>query len=794
MSINPLYIASVPLEYVFVDKDSGEPLSGGKIFTYSDQNRTQPKDTFELEGNQANYTYVPMPNPIILSAAGTIVDNTGNNVVPLWYPFDTNGVAELYYVVVQSATGVPQFTLQAWPPPVSEGGGGGNSTSGIYNYVPNGQFLAHTDLPNNALVAGTNIIAQGGWSIELDPGATSTNTLTFIENPYTQDPPESPRYSINFVCTVPNGAELSKDIRIKFRDVNKFSDQGPFTFGFWMESTFTVPFIVEVVAYYGSGGSARLPFDQQASSVTTDPTFFNFSVDFGSGSGYSVGPNQDDYIAIDISFPTDISFNVTMSDAVLAKGLTERLTGFPLQTNADMLTRGVAGWMPTPNPDGSDLFSTLVLTREGMAWDSSATGSIEMIPGPIPDPSSSLATTNLIPFTGSSYISNAYSFLGIPYSRLSKYLISASPIAGLPLYGTGSNFATGYAYAGLSTNMRLTVNSPGTGSVAATDGNTGWTFLRIPTFNGVTTGSNSIGYIAYSNVANTVLAVGNFNTPLSAASAGTSGFTVTTNSYYTGLFAGKQEYSFRVLALAGSTLGIGGTGKYFDFSSSTVNYRMWFNTGTQSAPASGGDTLIQVNVDPTSTAQDVANLVRETISALQATEITITSVPAPTSILSVYWLFNTNPASSVSYYVYYTINGAGLNPLIPAAIGINVDLLASGETTSTVRTKTLAAINAYQFAVPGPGLFMRGYDPTGVWDTDVAQRWSSISGLSGANLGTFEFDQFESHGHPTDATVSGSITGYDPNASSSDNQPLTGQSGGSETRPVNMFVNFAIRY
>jgi hypothetical protein len=804
MSTNPLYIASPPLQYFFVDRDTGEPLSGGRIFTYSDINRATPKNTYQLQGNQANYTYVPLPNPIILSAEGTIVDNNGNNVVPLWYPYNAEGEPELYYVVVQSATGVPQFTLQAWPYPSATNSNTNNENS-IFNYIPNGQFLAHTDLPDNVLLPGTNVIAQGGWTIELDSGATSTNTLTFIENAYTQNPPESPRYSINFACTVPVGNEVLKDIRIKFPDVNKFSDQGLYTYGFWMKSTFTVPFVVEVVAYYGTGGTPRPAYDQQIGQVTTEGTFFSFPINFGSGSGYNVGPDGDDFIAIDISFPTDTAFNITFTDAVLAYGLTTALVAFPTQTNADMLTRGVAGWMPTPNPDGSDLYLPLVLTKSGMIFDPSSIGQIITLPAAIPAPSDPLATTNLMTFDASSYINSEYSALGIPYSRLGTFLLDNSPIANIPLFGTGADFATCYAYAGSPITLRLPFNAFGTGSTAAFDGNTVWAFTTIPTFNGSTTGSASMGILAVSNVANTLLAY--YATSFGATTApdpGTSGFTINILNPYTGSVINQnlsQTLStYTILAVGGSTFVTGSAGKYFTFPNSVTSVinGMWFNTGTETVPTvSGSPPLIEVFIAATATAQDVANIVRETLNALQSTQFVVSTVPSFASQATWYWEFYTNPASPTHFYVWYKLGTLGTDPNIPNATGILVQLNGSGETTTTVATKTLQAINAYQYAVPGPGMFLRSYDPTGVWDFDVAQRWSSISGLSGANYGTFEFDQFQQHGHPNDVSTSYSVTSNRRFSQTNTNTSSTGataSSGGSETRPVNMFVNYAIRY
>jgi len=276
MALNPKYVTAPSLQEFFIDKDTGMPLSGGKVFFYVDNNRTTPKDVFEIQGSSSNYTYSPLPNPVILSAVGTMADNNGNDIIPYYYPEDAEGNQQLYYIVVQNANGVPQFTRPAWPNP-EEGNETGDNN--LINYIPNGQFLAHTNLAGNALVAGSNVIAQGGWTIELDSGATSTNTLTFIEEGYTQDPPQSPRYVANLICTVPDSLEVLKNIRIKFDDVNKFTDQTN-TYAFWIESTFTINASVQVYYFFGTGGSPSTSFfgDAQLFTITPDGMMFNLDL------------------------------------------------------------------------------------------------------------------------------------------------------------------------------------------------------------------------------------------------------------------------------------------------------------------------------------------------------------------------------------------------------------------------------------------------------------------------------------------------------------------------------------
>ena len=62
-----------------------------------------------------SHTYVALPNPLRLSAVGTVQDANGNNVLPFYFPYDEQGNVELYYLTVESMDGQLQFTREAWP-------------------------------------------------------------------------------------------------------------------------------------------------------------------------------------------------------------------------------------------------------------------------------------------------------------------------------------------------------------------------------------------------------------------------------------------------------------------------------------------------------------------------------------------------------------------------------------------------------------------------------------------------------------------------------------------------------
>lgn len=117
MAIDSRYIPAFSIEDVLLDKDTGAPLSGGKVYFWRDAQRTDPKDVWQITGTSPNYSYIRLPNPMILSSIGTFVDSLGNPVIPYFLPYanETSTDKDYYYVQVLSSGDVPQFTREAVP-------------------------------------------------------------------------------------------------------------------------------------------------------------------------------------------------------------------------------------------------------------------------------------------------------------------------------------------------------------------------------------------------------------------------------------------------------------------------------------------------------------------------------------------------------------------------------------------------------------------------------------------------------------------------------------------------------
>ena len=804
MSLNPLYITAPSLQEYFVDKDTGEPLAGGYVYFYRDNDRAVPKSVYELEGNASNYTYEALPNPIILSAVGTIQDQSGFDVIPYYYPYDNEGNEDLYYIQVFNANGVPQFTRQGWPNPNS---GLEPTANDLINYIPNGQFLSHTNPPDNELVGGTNLIAQGGWSFELPETVHSINTLEFVVQQLPPIIPQAPRYIAKVTCSMFSGLDTIKSLRIKWNDVNKFSTQASnvYTFAFWGESNINLNVNVAVVKYFGATGSVVPVEIQDSITLTPSGFFYNLTVDFGNNEGYSVDlEDQTDFVAIDIQLPVDFAFVAEFTDFVLVYGDTV-VENFPVETNAQMISGGVFGWADIPDGMGGDLYLPPILTPYGMTWDTGSVGDIGMSVMPIPSPTGSPVLTNKMPCDGATYITSDYASNGRPFSALGAYLWLSPP--DLPLYGTGPNYVSalipqsGTVEPGGQVGFRIVYNTAGAGSTLALDGGqpTGFTFAPAYKYNGAN-GTAPFNIFSSNTQANTVWAVVTNGDVFGVSGPGTSGFTMTGLNTPTGALA-FQISGFSILTVAASTFPSTGAGKYFTLKlSGGTQQNFWFNVnGGNTAPTGLGGVLNEIAVSPTYSAQDVADSIRESINGFTGTTISITAAPTlGTGGAAPYFIYTANPASLRNFYVYYVIDGVGVDPMVAGYVGIEVQI-ASSYTPTQIRDATRVAINQYQFQAPDfRGMFLRCADPNGTWDTGVVNRWSYTSEISGSDPGTYEYSQFLSHNH---SSISGNFVSspaspshIDAGGTGAGTNATTANSGGGETRPVNTTIFPYIRY
>jgi hypothetical protein len=726
----PLLIAAPMLQDYLVDKDTAQALSGGIVTFYQDNARTILKNVYYQTGVPGNYTYIPLPNPNVLTSIGTIADDGGNDTIPFYFPYDEedDNILQPYYVTVFSANanGFPavlQFTRENFPFVAPSNVNPDESQQNLINLIANGQFPSHNNLPNNGIFpngSSSVTVAQGGgagWYYTKNNTSTDTDVITFTE--ILQEPDNlagNPRWAIDIACTLTTKNDTFKQLRYRFNNVNRFaSDIQAYTFSFSgvSNSASNVNVFLQVLKNYGTGGSATTTTMIQGYTLT--PTVYNqFSTTFvfGLNNIATIGPNNDDYVELCIVLPSTAVFDLDMTDFILTPGMINFST-YPERPDNMVFANAITGSLPIPNPNGSDLYLPIVMTQAGATFDMSVVGQVEGNVGTIPG-------GNLLACDGTTYLTAGYSSLGIPYSRLNSYLVTiANTGLNIPLYGTGETYATAYITDSITNSIRLTTNQSGAQTGAA-DGSTMTGFA----FGNVHTGQ-ATGFTSYPNGTNSLLAICDAVGMVSLfVNAGTSGFTVSTGSSSASLY-----YSFTVVTIAASGIS---AGAFFRYSSPTTQYYVWYKiNGAGTDPAPGG-TGIQVNLLSTYDAQEVANCTIDAMSGYQVS--TIVTNAASTVPAGSFWTFNAN---SVQYSPWYKVAGAGSAPNVGTPIMIT---LAGTETAAQVATLTCQAINSVSFGVPDlRGFFLRGLRGNGQFDILANTRASDITGYFGNKPGTFEF-------------------------------------------------------
>ena len=190
MGLDPRYVLLQGIEQYFVDKDTGLPLANGEVWFWTDNNRNSLKYVYELTGGPPNYTYSALPNPIRLSAVGTVQDANGDNKAIYYLPYSNvnpNDI-ELYYISVfrdgEGPNGVPQFTREAWPNITSADNPATEGESSSNNELSNSQFVDVLFDPTNVMTvayagSGTTTAAIApGWFVEIQHTASGNVVIT----------------------------------------------------------------------------------------------------------------------------------------------------------------------------------------------------------------------------------------------------------------------------------------------------------------------------------------------------------------------------------------------------------------------------------------------------------------------------------------------------------------------------------------------------------------------------------------------------------------------------------------
>jgi hypothetical protein len=241
----------------------------------------------------------------------------------------------------------------------------------------------------------------------------------------------------------------------------------------------------------------------------------------------------------------------------------------------------------------------------------------------------------------------------------------------------------------------------------------------------------------------------------------------------------------------------GSAGTYFTFTANSQTYYCWFKyNGAGSDPAPVGFSFgIQVDLYSDYGGAGAATILSYALMGGPGESITTI---AGSSVVANSWFKFTAPNSN-NYYVWYSLNGSGTDPA-PSGFTLGIPVsYTTALTDAQIATSTQMAINSTYFRIPNfQGMFLRGYDPNLLWDFDALSRFGLTGDVLGNMPGTFEYDQFLSHDHIISNLAESAfgyqrLTGGDRLIAAS-GSTATLNTGGTETRPVNAYVIWAIKY
>lgn len=817
MALDERFILDPNLQDVFRDKDTGLPLRDGYILFFEDKARTIPKEVYTISGTPPNYTYTSVGVRVNLNSAGYIGETIGGTPINqlYYFPFDgnestTTGAVDLYFIEIYNSDDVLQGTREAWPNTTASSA----ETEVDENFIPNGQLLLHTDLPETPTEQAGEIraeftdVAYGGYEY-VGPSVPTGQVIVSFDRfgSFTANPEKSPRYAIKIEK---NGTadETIAELRIVFDDVNKFaSATDEFTLKFSASSQInTIITSIEIVKNFGTGGSPspeqRTPI---ASNIALNAGYQPIVVPgfvFGDNTLDTLGLNDDDFVAIAITFPTTTSFEVSMTDFLLTEGDIAAPV-FEYETDRDFIRDALGGGFPVPAYDGSDIGLPALLTKDGWTFDSSQIGKVFM------------ATTDSLGFgelacDGARYDPADVSADGIPYSRLFGVIGNR--------FGTGEDYTAAFSHdsGGPSDLLFLAPSTAGPFADPANGAmSPGFTYdfgaLGEANTYFVKTGRVGAGsepksvLIRNTQISDVDLSVAAGVAPLPPADGAIpTGFTFTVDSahnmyeqelisiYPASEKVGTGYGQFVISNFPATAAALAGT--YFEFDSINAGvrqqYYVWFTVdGAGADPAVAGRTGIQIGLNATDSDSDIRRSIAVALNGRKYTCITV--VDGSTIAAGSFFIFD---CTAGQFYVWYEVDSVGTDPAPAGRIGIKSAILSTDNETAVV-SKTANAINTRFFAVPDlRGAFIRGYDPTGVRDTDSLNRTTFQSNLLfGSAIGTEQMDEVQQHNHEYFSFQADHASGAGQESINT-NGARTGLTGGLETRPRNTALQYIIKY
>ena len=208
MALDERYFTALNLEEFFIDNTTGEPLAGGTIEFWKDNDRSTPKNVYQLSGSPPNYTYSVLPNPVTLSGVGTVVNGAvpAVNTAIYYYPYDANGDIELYYIVVKDSSGNVQLRREGWPN-LTAADDPTKTENSISNEISNSQFVdVLFDADYGLIISESGSVTDQAysiapnWDIVLSTNGAATVTINRTAVAGSLNYPTNPPYTLDILA------------------------------------------------------------------------------------------------------------------------------------------------------------------------------------------------------------------------------------------------------------------------------------------------------------------------------------------------------------------------------------------------------------------------------------------------------------------------------------------------------------------------------------------------------------------------------------------------------------------
>lgn len=787
------FVSATNIEELFFYE--GQTISDGNVFWYSQTNPTIPKSVY------SQTSLLPLPNPTAI-VNGKLVNEFGDSVKPIYRLTDDEGNSELYFVQVRlndnftPETGTLVETRENWPPVTITGSS--EALTNLENFAINGQFRWNTT-PSEQVAGLTGLIQQsvtpiaaGNWLFVRDDTSTATDYVTFFRYPqYVGDPLQSPRYAVQIATTAPDSNDVRKDLVLQYNDVNKFSsDTQIYTYAFQAQTLdgSTRPVTLFLRRNFGTGGTVSPDEEVLLASFMINDQLSIYQIQFipGIPTGTLIGTNDDDYVQIGLRFETNIVQSYQMTNFAMFAGELV-ISDFPITTSRDFLVR--SSFLDEEEVGNYNLYLKPIRTPRGFEFDYGEIGRIETRSYPSQRPFFD-PDTNLMFCAGQSIKIDSYSPLGVPMRRLWERGIYNATL-GVNNFGNGSAFISTGVENPASVNYTFVSPNQVANAVPVNAGTSPFTFNLVSggfasnfnynVFYGSLNSAAQSSTVNFIGVSNLISA-----TPVPTPTVGT----VPGLSLFVKSLLGIPEFVFYFTNAA-----VGMEGTYFQFTDASLTlYYCWYQVnGVGVDPAPGGIGIL-VNLPTGSTAPQIAIATAQTLRGHPCSRVLYTNGASVSG--GNYWTFDTYaPSTAGNFYVWYTVDGAGVDPALANRTGIQVNI-NSGNTDQQVQATTHAALNAVYYAVPDyRGIFLRG-DGNVLYDQDTRFSYSDVS--PAILQGSFQMQDLSYHNHISNIRTT-LLSNANPGANLiggtgiNSNQPTT-FTGGTGTRPTNAAVSYYIRY